>query len=86
MMDAITQYMEMPLDEVDRIARDMEVNKDKYTSRDKLAIQYVIEAKNLTDYLDRHVSKAPTNLEVQGSLTLGDMKKLFEDDPNDTEG
>ncbi|CAG1021592.1 hypothetical protein DOJK_01098 [Patescibacteria group bacterium] len=66
-MDKVMEYQELSLEEFERIEKEAEKSKAKYTIRDVMAIKYVSKGlksdKFLLDWVDRHVSKAQFNKE-----------------------
>ncbi len=66
-MDKVMEYQELSLEEFERIEKEVERSKAKYTIRDVMAIKYVSKGlksdKFLLDWVDRHVSKAQFNKE-----------------------
>jgi hypothetical protein len=68
LMDRVLKYQKMKLKKFMEILDDIKVHPEKYTMGDVLAIQYVAKSYNkdkfLLDFFDRHVSKAPQNVDI----------------------
>lgn len=62
-MDKVAEYLNLSVSDLENIESDIQKNKDKYTVRDMMAINYVFKAmksdKYLIHFLDLHISKAP---------------------------
>lgn len=66
MMNKVKDYMEMPQAEFQKLLDDIKNNPDKYTVQDVLLYKYATKAFNgdkfMLDWIDRNISKAPTQL------------------------
>lgn len=73
-MDLVIQFQNMPAEEFEALTKDMQVNK-KYTVFEMMAHKYATKIFNkdkfLLDFMSRHVSKAPRdiNLETKQPVT-----------------
>lgn len=84
-MDEIMRLADMPYSDIKELLNDIKIHPDKHTLREVKLANYLMEKKYTIDYLDRHVSKAPT--EIKGEIktvTLEDMRKAFGEDLDET--
>jgi hypothetical protein len=82
-MDKIMELADMSYSEIKVLLQDITDNPDKHTLREVKLANYLMEKKYTIDYLDRHISKAPT--EIKGEIkafTVNDMRKLFNKNPD----
>lgn len=81
MMDLIVRYHDMSYKKFSHLVEDLKIHMDKYTMQEIMAIRYMQRATSLVnesyliDYMDRHVSKAPQDLDIKVNqnikLTIG---------------
>ncbi len=95
-MDKMLEFKDMTLQEFQAFQDDIKANPDKHTVIELKLAQYISEKKNTIDFLDRHISKAPIQQEVEhsGEIKSGsdDLKviaagisKLLTDEPTTSE-
>ena len=95
-MDKMLEFKDMTLQEFRAFENDIKANPDKHTVIELKLAQYISEKKNTIDFLDRHISKAPIQQEVEhsGEIKSGsdDLKviaagisKLLTDEPTTSE-
>lgn len=74
-MDLVIEYQDMPAEDFEALTKDMQTNKKKYTVFEMMAHKYATKVFNkdkfLLDFMSRHVSKAPRdiNLETKQPIT-----------------
>jgi hypothetical protein len=55
---------DMPYSDIKELLNDIKTNPDKHTLREVKLANYLMEKKYTIDYLDRHVSKAPQEVDM----------------------
>ncbi len=63
-MDEILNLTSMSYKEVKDLMDDIQANPEKHTLREVKLANYLMERKYTVDYLDRHISKAPQEVDV----------------------
>lgn len=63
-MDEIMRLADMPYSDIKELLADIKANPDKHTLREVKLANYLMEKKYTIDYLDRHVSKAPQEVDM----------------------
>jgi len=82
-MDEIMKLSDMPYSEIKDLLSDIKNNPDKHTLREVKLANYLMEKKYTVDYLDRHISKAPQDINLDQSGTIKIIRE-YADEP--TEG
>lgn len=86
-MDLVMKYQEMKYEKFIALGDGIETKPANYTMREVLAYRYVAQGKEndryLIDWLDRHVSKAPQDINIDKPANLDnvtdDIKKIATD-------
>lgn len=76
-MDEIMKLADMPYSEIKELLNDIQKNPDKHTLREVKLANYLMEKKYTVDYLDRHISKAPQDIDITtngNDITAIDVK------------
>lgn len=80
-MDEIMKLADMPYSEIKELLNDIQKNPDKHTLREVKLANYLMEKKYTVDYLDRHISKAPTEVNLSADVNVKkeskSLKELF---------
>lgn len=63
-LDEFMKMGDMTFAELQELLEDIKKNPDKHTVREVKLAQYMTKEKFMTDWLDRHVSKAPLQTDV----------------------
>lgn len=63
-MDEIMQLADMPYADIKALLEDIKIHPEKHTLREVKLAQYLMDKKYTVDYLDRHISKAPQEIDV----------------------
>lgn len=63
-MDEIMQLADMPYADIKALLEDIKVHPENHTLREVKLAQYLMDKKYTVDYLDRHISKAPQEIDV----------------------
>lgn len=63
-MDEIMELADMSYADIKALLKDIKDNPDKHTLREVKLANYLMEKKYTIDYLDRHISKAPQDIDV----------------------
>lgn len=63
-MDEIMQLADMPYADIKVLLEDIKIHPEKHTLREVKLAQYLMDKKYTVDYLDRHISKAPQEIDV----------------------
>ena len=63
-MDEIMRLADMPYSDIKELLNDIKANPDKHTLREVKLANYLMDKKYTVDYLDRHVSKAPQEVDM----------------------
>jgi len=82
-MDEIMQLADMPYADIKALLEDIKVHPEKHTLREVKLAQYLMDKKYTVDYLDRHISKAPQEIDVTSGgdkLSAGIFIRPPEDD------
>lgn len=82
-MDKMLEYQNITYKELLSKIEELEKSPEKFTVLEMKILRYLFKEGNTTDYLDRHISKAPTNLDIKGNLSISDIRDMFSDDPDD---
>lgn len=64
-MDVMLELTDMPYSEIKELLEDIKRNPDKHTLREVKLANYLMDKKYTVDYLDRHISKAPQEVDVK---------------------
>ena len=76
-LDEFMRMGDMTYEELQELLSDVKKNPGSHTVREVKLAQYMAKDKFLTDWLDRHISKAPTDLNITANITPSDIiKKL----------
>lgn len=81
-MDEIMKLADMPYSEIKDLLDDIKKNPDKHTLREVKLANYLMEKRYTVDYLDRHISKAPQQLDVEmgGDISINITEGIAKDD------
>lgn len=80
-MDEIMNLTDMTYKEIKDLLEDIKVHPENHTLREVKIANYLMEKKFTVDYLDRHISKAPTEIDVSTKgQPLNNIKFVFEED------
>ena len=82
-MDEIMQLADMPYADIKALLEDIKVHPENHTLREVKLAQYLMDKKYTVDYLDRHISKAPQEIDVTSGgdkLSAGIFIRPPEDD------
>jgi len=82
-MDEIMQLADMPYADIKALLEDIKVHPENHTLREVKLAQYLMDKKYTVDYLDRHISKAPQEIDVTSDgdkLSAGIFIRPPEDD------
>jgi hypothetical protein len=63
-MDMIMGLKNLSWYELEGLRRDIELHPDKHTVLEVKMVQYLTSSKFTIDFLDRHISKAPANVDL----------------------
>jgi len=63
-MDEIMQLADMPYADIKALLEDIKTHPENHTLREVKLAQYLMDKKYTVDYLDRHISKAPQEIDV----------------------
>ena len=63
-MDEIMQLADMPYADIKALLEDIKIHPENHTLREVKLAQYLMDKKYTVDYLDRHISKAPQEIDV----------------------
>lgn len=86
MMDLYDKYMHMNYDEFLRIKEDVRKNPNNYTVLEVDMFKYAKNPKFIVDRIDRHISKAPQQVDVTtGDKPLSNIKFVFTEEDGDQE-
>lgn len=69
-MDEIMQLADMPYADIKALLEDIKVHPESHTLREVKLAQYLMDKKYTVDYLDRHVPKAPQDVNLGGDLEI----------------
>lgn len=76
-LDDFMRMGDMTFQELQDLLDDVKKHPEKHTVREVKLAQYMTKEKFMTDWLDRHISKAPQDLNINANLTADDIiKKL----------
>jgi len=64
--------------ELEKMKADIKINPDKYTVEQVKLMQYMSSSKFTTDWLDRHISRAPQDIEVGGDMKLEIVRTIID--------
>ena len=64
LLDMIKDMGDMSMKEIQDMLNDVQVHPEKYTLKQVKIAQYLSKEKFMVDYLDRHIPKAPQNVDV----------------------
>lgn len=86
-MDEIMQLADMPYADIKALLEDIKVHPESHTLREVKLAQYLMDKKYTVDYLDRHISKAPREIDVTsaGDKIEGIRVEIVNPKENDTE-
>ena len=81
-MDEIMQLADMPYADIKALLEDIKVHPEKHTLREVKLAQYLMDKKYTVDYLDRHISKAPQEIDVDmgGNIIINIKEGIAKDD------
>lgn len=81
-MDEIMQLADMPYADIKALLEDIKIHPENHTLREVKLAQYLMDKKYTVDYLDRHVSKAPQQLDVDmgGNIIINIKEGIAKDD------
>lgn len=77
MMDLYEKYMHMTYSDFLAIKQDVKDNPDKYTVMEVDMFRYAKNPKFIVDRLDRHISKAPQQIEMGGDMNLKITREII---------
>lgn len=83
-MDEIMKLSDMPYSEIKNLLADIKNNPDKHTLREVKLANYLMEKKYTIDYLDRHISKAPQDINLDQSGTIKIIRE-YANEPTEDE-
>lgn len=63
-MDEIMRLADMPYSDIKELLNDIKTHPEKHTLREVKLANYLMEKKYTIDYLDRHISKAPQEIDM----------------------
>ena len=69
-MDEIMKLADMPYSEIKALLEDIKLHPERHTLREVKLANYLMDRKYTTDYLDRHVPKAPQDVNLGGDLEI----------------
>lgn len=69
-MDEIMKLADMPYSEIKALLEDIKLHPESHTLREVKLANYLMDRKYTVDYLDRHVSKAPQDVNLGGDLEI----------------
>lgn len=82
-MDKFLLYSEMDMETFMKKMNDMQKNPGEYTVADFVAVKYVSKTtkqdKFMLDWIDRHVPKAPQEVENTGELKIKITREILDD-------
>lgn len=83
-LDEFMRKGEMTYQELEDLLADVKAHPENHTVREVKIAKYIKDSKYTIDWLDRHVSKAPTEIDqkLSGSITVNDIMNQFEDPDN----
>ena len=83
-MDLILDISDLSMDKIKELLKDIESNPSKHTLLEAKLVRYVMKDKFTIDFLDRHISKAPQDINLDNS---GNIKIIteFVDEPTEDE-
>jgi hypothetical protein len=81
-LDQIMSLSDMSYAEVKALLEDIKKNPERHSLREVKLAQYMMEKKHIVDYLDRHVGRAPQEIDI---TSKGDKISagIFIDDPEE---
>jgi len=77
MMNLYDKYMHMTYADFSAIKEDVKNNPDKYTVMEVDMFRYAKNPKFIVDRLDRHISKAPQQIEMEGDMNLKITREII---------
>ena len=81
-MDEIMQLADMPYADIKALLEDIKIHPENHTLREVKLAQYLMDKKYTVDYLDRHISKAPQQIEMGGDMNLKITREII-NEPKD---
>lgn len=81
-MDEIMQLADMPYADIKALLEDIKIHPENHTLREVKLAQYLMNKKYTVDYLDRHISKAPQEIDVDmgGNIIINIKEGIAKDD------
>jgi len=81
-MDEIMQLADMPYADIKALLEDIKIHPENHTLREVKLAQYLMNKKYTVDYLDRHISKAPQEIDVDmgGNVIINITEGIAKDD------
>lgn len=86
-MDMVGRLSQMTLKEMQDLLEDIKTHPERHSVLENKMARYVLKEKFTTDYLDRHISKAPQEVDVTsgGDRIDGIRVEIVNPKENDTE-
>ena len=76
-MDEMLSLTSMSYKEIKDLLEDIKVHPENHTLREVKIANYLMEKKFTVDYLDRHISKAPQQIEMEGDMNLKITREII---------
>lgn len=76
-MDEMLSLTSMSYKEIKDLLEDIKVHPENHTLREVKIANYLMEKKFTVDYLDRHISKAPQQIEMGGDMNLKITREII---------
>jgi len=86
-MDMVGRLSQITLKEMEDLLEDIKTHPERHSVLENKMARYVLKEKFTTDYLDRHISKAPQEIDVTsaGDKIEGIRVEIVNPRDNDTE-